>query len=92
MVVMNASSVARCIFEGNNASYNGGGIFNGGGSDVGSTLPLQEQLAEKGGVFNIEFSAHHRLRLRVECRPLRRRRHLQRQLFGAAMIRTAGSP
>ena len=32
MIVMGSSpTVRRCVFEGNNASYNGGGLFNGGG-------------------------------------------------------------
>lgn len=59
MIVMGSSpTVRRCVFEGNNASYNGGGLFNGGGSNVTlENCRFKSNSAEKGGaIFNIESS------------------------------------
>lgn len=59
MVVLASTPVIRsCVFEGNNASYNGGGIFNSSGANVTiENCRFKSNSAEKGGaVFNIESS------------------------------------
>ncbi|MDG2199984.1 MAG: hypothetical protein P8K80_02215 [Phycisphaerales bacterium] len=59
IVAMASSPVIRnCVIEGNNASYNGGGMFNGSGSDVKlDGCRFMKNAAEKGGaIFNIESS------------------------------------
>ena len=77
MVVMNASPPRRCIFEGNNAATTAGDLQRRR-LRRGSARRFESNSAEKGAASSTS-SSHHRLRLRVECRPLRRRRHLQRQ-------------
>lgn len=59
MIIMSSSpTVRKCIFEKNDASYNGGGIFNGSKSAVHlDSCRFVRNSAEKGGaIFNIDSS------------------------------------